>query len=143
MTDFAPKPLHAVRAGDVVRLDGDRHMFRVARADVSGEGERAEVELELHPLPDGPPRVVGGPARSMASVLDLSDHETLRIRRAAACATERGLWAEAKGKHPGHSTHNPQLWNDWMNAAKRVQELGLLVTLAESQDRVRKGLAWK
>jgi hypothetical protein len=38
-----------------------------------------------------------------------------------ACEAERLLWAAVHGKHPGQPGHDPQLWQQWMDAAKRVR----------------------
>jgi hypothetical protein len=142
MNDYTSKPLEQLSIGDVLQVDDDHRIFRVARIEPVPASAPREMRLELRPVPDGTVRILVRPAESTASVLDLSDLEALRLRHATACADERRLWADAKGRHPGQPGHDAGNWGDWMSAANQVQSLARLLGFAENQARVRKGLNW-
>ena len=53
--------------------------------------------------------------------MDLRDE--LRKAYEAACAAERELWLQVRGRHPGTPGHHQGQWDQWLAVAQRVREL--------------------
>jgi len=55
--------------------------------------------------------------------MDASAGSQLLDRCQDASALERELWERVRGKHPGQPDHDPQAWQQWVDAASVVRSL--------------------
>lgn len=49
-----------------------------------------------------------------------------------ASERERELWAKVRGKYPGQPGHDPEQWQQWMEASRLVQTLFQLLKSGSS-----------
>jgi hypothetical protein len=57
----------------------------------------------------------------------LPEDNLLRQSYADAEVRERAQWERVKGRYPGQAGHDPQLWAQWLDAAKGLKEAAALL----------------